>query len=106
MDNLNAKDNEAFIELSKGAERDDPASQLKLAVFCHDRQEKSQDRILAYKWLKVFLSHYSLRGREIGEQMKTIDITETELTRGMNREDMAEAERLADEWINANRRTN
>ncbi len=106
MDNLNTNDNETFLELSNGAEQDDSTSQLTLAVFCHDRQEKSQDRILAYKWLKVFLSHYSLRSREIGEQMKTVGITENDFKKGMNREDMAEAQRLADEWINANRKTN
>ncbi len=105
MDDLDAEDKEFFLKKSAGAEKDVSWDQIALAVFYYGRPSTPQNKILAYKWFKIAISHFSARSREVGELIKTVgsDITEDSFTRSMTPKEIAEAERLAKDWIKKNR---
>ncbi len=105
MDDLDAEDKEFFLKKSAGAEKDDSWDQITLAVFYYGRPSVPQNKILAYKWFKIAISHFPPRSRQVGELLKTMgsDITGDSLTRSMTSEEIAEAERLAKDWIKKNR---
>ncbi len=88
------KDNiKAFRLFSIAAERGFPPAQFNLGLMYHDGADETvkKDSVLAYMWISLCASGH----KEWGIWMKSW------ISKDMSREEVAEAQRLAEEWKEA-----
>ncbi len=97
---------ELFSEASTGAKNDNASDQFNLGMCYYYGTGVEVDKIVGHKWFKISLSKLSCPSWESELDKETNKDMVDVLVKEMSSEDMAKAEKLADEWIKANRKTN
>ncbi len=97
---------ELFSEASAGAKNDNASDQFNLGMCYYFGTGVEVDKILGHKWFKISLSKISCPSWESELTRETNKEQADALVENMTPKEMAEAEKLADEWIKANRKTN
>ena len=95
----NAKQKELLAVHRAGAEDDVLTDQLLISLIYYNVEGVKNNKMLAYKWIIIFESNY-INTKMYKELAKILmDMYKKELSP----EDIAEAEKLAKEWIKINR---
>ncbi len=90
---------ESYQKMVRGAEDDNVIEQLMLSMIYYTGTGAKKNNILAYKWVIIFESNHIST-----EAYKKLAKTIVDMVgKDMTPEDIAEAEKLAKEWIKINR---